>query len=110
MVSSRLLLTEVPRALRRYLGRSTPKADLAVQLRNAERLLRTTVLRPIDPNILREAAELTDPFLRSLDAIHVVTAVLLRSSIDCFVSYDKRQAAVARDEGLRVVSPGAPDS
>ena len=105
MVSSRLLLTEVPRALRRYRGRSTPKADLAVQLRNAERLLRTTVLRPIDPNILRVAAGLPDPSLRSLDAIHVVTALYLRSSIDVFVSYDKRQASAARGEGLRVVAP-----
>jgi predicted nucleic acid-binding protein len=64
------------------------------------------VLRPIDPTILREAGDLPDPFLRSLDAIHVVTAVHLRASIDAFVTYDHRQEAAARDEGLRVVSPG----
>jgi hypothetical protein len=31
----------------------------------------------------------------------------LRPLIDAFVTYDKRQGAAARDEGLRVVAPGA---
>jgi uncharacterized protein len=77
-----------------------------VHLRNAERLLRTAVLRPIDPTILREAGEVPDPFLRSLDAIHVATAGRLRPLLGAFVTYDKRQGAVAREAGLRVVSPG----
>jgi predicted nucleic acid-binding protein len=93
--------------VRQNYARTKPDQDLGILLKNANRLLRTMVLRPIDPTILLEAGGLPDPFLRSLDAIHVVTAVRMRSSIDAFVSYDHRQAAAARDEGLRVVSPGA---
>ncbi len=78
-----------------------------MHLRNAERLLRTAVLRPIEPDVLREAGASPDPFLRSLDAIHIATAVRLRLLIDAFVTYDKRQATAAREAGLRVVSPGA---
>ena len=63
------------------------------------------VLRPFDPLVLREAGELTEPHLGSLDAIHIVTALRLRPLIDAFVTYDKRQAAVARGTGLRVVRP-----
>jgi predicted nucleic acid-binding protein len=65
------------------------------------------VLKPIDPTVLREATALPDPLLRSLDAIHVATAVQLRPLLDAFVTYDHRQAAIAREVGLRVVSPGA---
>jgi hypothetical protein len=36
-----------------------------------------------------------------------MTAVQLLPSVDAFVTYDHRQAAVAREVGLRVVSPGA---
>jgi predicted nucleic acid-binding protein len=48
---------------------------------------------------------LAEPTLRSLDAIHVVTALHLYP-IDAFVTYDKRQAAVARLAGLTAVAPG----
>jgi predicted nucleic acid-binding protein len=65
-------------------------------------LLLTEVPRGLRGNLHR-----TDPLLRSLDAIHVATAVQLRPLLDAFVSYDHRQAAVAREVGLRVVSPGA---
>jgi predicted nucleic acid-binding protein len=77
-----------------------------MHLRNAERLLRTAVLRPIDPTILREAGDVPDPFLRSLDAIHIVTALRLHPLLGAFVTYDNRQGAVAREAGLRVVAPG----
>jgi uncharacterized protein len=106
MISSRLLLTEGPRGLRQEFGRTVSEQELAALLGNADRLLRTMVLRPIDPRILREAGDLPDPLLRSLDAIHVATALRLRPLIDAFVTYDKRQGAVAREAGLRVVSPG----
>jgi uncharacterized protein len=77
-----------------------------VHLRNAERLLRTAVLRPIDPTILREAGDVPDPFRRSLDAIHVATALRLRPLLGAFVTYDNRQGVVAREAGFRVVAPG----
>jgi predicted nucleic acid-binding protein len=107
MTSSILLLTEVPRGLRGNVHRTEPWRDVGPLLKSADRLLRTMVLRPIDPYVLQEAAAVTDPLLRSLDAIHVATAVRLRRLLDAFVTYDKRQAAVALEMGLRVASPGA---
>ena len=43
--------------------------------------------------------------LRTLDAIHIATAVGL-GDVDVFVTYDERQAEAARLAGLRTVSPG----
>jgi predicted nucleic acid-binding protein len=105
MTSSRLLLTEAPRALRRS-KKEEPWLELDKLLRNAERLLQAMVLRPLDPPVLREAGALSEPHLGSLDAIHVATAMGLRS-VDAFVTYDQRQAAVARRAGLRVAAPDA---
>lgn len=106
MTSSILLLTEVPRGLRGNLHRTDPGRDVAPLLESADRLLRTMLLRPIDPCILQEAAAVADPLLRSLDAIHVATAVQLRPLLDALVTYDHRMAAAAREMGLRVDSPG----
>lgn len=47
------------------------------------------------------------PILRSLDAVHLASAVIVRDQITAFVSYDKRLLEAARAEGLPVVSPGA---
>jgi hypothetical protein len=44
--------------------------------------------------------------LRSLDAVHVATARVLRLDLTGFVSYDNRQVAAAVDAGLPVMSPG----
>lgn len=41
--------------------------------------------------------------LRSLDALHLAVAV--RLGVDCFVTYDARQAAAAAELGLVVISP-----
>lgn len=105
IVSSDLVLTEVPRALRRT---SATRADLPLEslMRRAEAQLGEIALRSVDESLLIGAGLLAEPNLRSLDAIHVVTALHLYP-IDAFVTYDKRQAAVARLAGLQAVSPGA---
>jgi hypothetical protein len=53
---------------------------------------------------LRQAEVFLDR-LRSLDAIHVLTALDLRP-IEAFVSYDKRQLEAAGEAGLPIASPG----
>jgi uncharacterized protein len=105
LVSSELLLTEVPRAARRAAARRT---DLPLEslLREAEDRFELMALRPIEDALLIGAGLLAEPALRSLDAIHIVTALHLYP-IDAFVTYDRRQAAVARLAGLHVVAPGA---
>jgi predicted nucleic acid-binding protein len=45
------------------------------------------------------------PQIRSLDAVHLATALSIGVDLD-FVTYDDRQAVAAREAGLRVVQPG----
>ncbi|HET9591559.1 MAG TPA: type II toxin-antitoxin system VapC family toxin [Solirubrobacterales bacterium] len=107
LVSSELVLTEVPRALQRTAA-ERPRFQLEPALQRAAEVLDSLALRPVDDSLLVGAGLFGEPLLRSLDAIHVVTALLI-SPIDSFVTYDKRQAAAARRAGLQTVAPGADD-
>ena len=104
LVSSELVLTEVPRALRRAAARRSG-VNLESRLRRAVEQIDMISLRPVEEALLIGAGMLAEPDLRSLDAIHVATALHVYP-IDAFVTYDKRQAAVARLAGLRTVAPG----
>lgn len=104
LVSSELVLTELPRALRRVAAES-PHFQLEPALRRAAEALDLLSLRPVDDALLIGAGLLAEPTLRSLDAIHVVTALHLYP-IDAFVTYDKRQAGVAQLAGLKTAAPG----
>ena len=52
------------------------------------------------------AARAHPPTLRTLDAIHLATALALLPDLDAFVTYDDRLADAARAIGLPVVRPG----
>lgn len=47
------------------------------------------------------------PRLRTLDAIHLATAVDLGASVDILLTYDKVLIKAARATGLTVAFPGA---
>lgn len=104
IVSCELVLTEVPRAVRRAAARDA-RLDLDVLVARAGEVLDAVALHPLDRALLLTAGALAEPALRALDAIHVVAAVDL-VPIDGFLTYDDRQAAAARLVGLRTVSPG----
>ncbi len=104
IVSSELVLTEVPRAIRRAAARD-PRLTLDVLIARAGETLDEIALMPLDRALLLAAGALAEPALRALDAIHVAAAIGL-SPLDAFVSYDERQAAAARLAGLRTMSPG----
>jgi uncharacterized protein len=55
--------------------------------------------------ILTSAAGLVDPFLRTLDAIHLATARRLGAELRAFVTYDRRLAGCATKAGLPVATP-----
>jgi uncharacterized protein len=61
--------------------------------------------RPVTEAVLDAAARLPGSTLRSLDAIHLVTAEGLAPVLTWFVAYDKRLAEATRSRGLPVVSP-----
>jgi predicted nucleic acid-binding protein len=104
LVSSELVLTEIPRAVRRAVAHQ-PLLPIDLLLERAGELIDAVALRPLDRALLAAAGALTEPALRALDAIHVISAVDLHP-VEAFVTYDERQAAVARLAGLRTIAPG----
>jgi predicted nucleic acid-binding protein len=104
VISCELVLTEIPRAARRVAAQSRG-ASLDRLLRRTQHLIDRLALCPLDQELLSRAGALAEPVLRTLDAIHVAAALYL-SPVETFVTYDERQAAVARLAGLRTVAPG----
>lgn len=96
LAGSELLLTEVRRAAAR-LGGQAPE--------QAARVLSLVTLMPVSRARLTVAGELSPPGLRSLDAIHVATALSVGPRLRAFVTYDERQAQAARSAGLDVLAP-----
>jgi predicted nucleic acid-binding protein len=104
IVSCELILTEVPRAIRRAAAHD-PHLPLETLVSRAAILLDALALLPLDHALVAAAGALVEPALRALDAIHLAAAIDA-SPLDAFVSYDERQAAAARLAGLRTVRPG----
>jgi uncharacterized protein len=104
LVSSELVVTELPRAMRRA-AVGLPARLLVRVLDTVGTLLDAIALVPLDRPLLLAAGALDEPSLRSLDAIHIASALALWP-LDAFVSYDDRQAAAARLAGIRTAAPG----
>lgn len=98
VVTSALSQTEVIRAVRRAGGGRD-------RLRRAEAICSRIALIPIDQGILRRAADLEPAQLRTLDAIHLATALGLLPDLEDLITYDARLAAAAAAAGLTVLSP-----
>jgi predicted nucleic acid-binding protein len=105
IISSELVLTEVPRAVRRAASHDRLLSIDSLLQRTGE-LLEALALIPIDRSVLAAAGAISEPAVRALDAIHVAAAAYV-SPIDAFVTYDERQAAAARLVGLRTTAPGS---
>jgi predicted nucleic acid-binding protein len=97
-VSSALSLAEVPRALRRA-GFS------AAARRRAREVLARINLVDIDRRVLSGAAALDPAELRTLDAIHLATALSIREDLHAVVTYDRRLTAAAERAQLEVMAP-----
>ena len=81
-------------------------ARRGVPLRNdlVDRTLASVEIVELDQAIADRAAVIGPAGLRTLDAIHLATALEL-GPIDAFVTYDDRLAEAARGIGLPVVRP-----
>ena len=99
LVSSRIALVEVTRAV--SIGRP---ADAEAQ-GEARRLLESCELLAVSDSLLLGAASLASLRVRTLDAIHLASA--LRIEADEMISYDRCLTAAAAAEGLATASPGA---
>ena len=107
-------------ALRRYLRRRRPLVSSALARTEVHRSLLPagaealargrSVLQRIDlirvnDRILAAAGELHPPDLRSLDAIHLATAVALGTDLTVVITYDDRMTAAAKQLGIRTARP-----
>ncbi|MER3417652.1 MAG: VapC toxin family PIN domain ribonuclease [Chloroflexota bacterium] len=95
-VSSALLRTEALRAVR-HLG-----AEALATVREG---LRRVDLVGIDDRTLDAAGTLEPRVLRTLDAIHVATAMALGDDLEAIVTYDDRMVEAARLLGLSTATP-----
>jgi predicted nucleic acid-binding protein len=67
--------------------------------------LRSISVLELDHDVAERAASAAPVGLRTLDAIHLATALAIGSELDAFVTYDDRLAEAARAIGLPVVRP-----
>jgi predicted nucleic acid-binding protein len=81
-VSSTLLLVEARRGIARRAPGRLPELDV---------MLARIKLVGISDAVIEAAGRLPDPMLRSLDAIHLATALLIREDVDVLISYDDRR-------------------
>ncbi|CAN5647406.1 type II toxin-antitoxin system VapC family toxin [soil metagenome] len=84
---------------RRAVRRSTFDAG------HLESVLRSVVTVGLGQTTVRSASLVAPARLRTLDAIHLATAIALAGDLDAFVTYDDRLAEAARSVGLPVVRP-----
>ena len=97
VVSSELAKVEVVRACRRIEADALPEARA---------LLAALDLIPLTSDVLDDAADVGETLLRSLDAIHLASALTIRDELSAFVAYDLRLGDAAAVAGLPVVRPG----
>lgn len=95
IVASEILEVEVLRASRRAGG----------DTRGARAQLTAVRMMPLTDEIRALAGELDPPSIRSLDAIHVASALSLRERLEGLFTYDERMSSAARDAGLDVYAP-----
>lgn len=96
LTSSALARTEVLRAL-------LDEGDPGIA-RGREVLDRLNLVR-VNDRVLTAAGAMLPSDLRSLDAIHLATALQLGDDIGQLVTYDERMLSAARAQGLRTASP-----
>jgi predicted nucleic acid-binding protein len=98
LATSRLATVEVARACK-LVNASLEVAD------EAERVLASCLQVAVSSQLLQAASKLTTRKLRSLDAIHLATALRIRA--DELLAYDRRLLDAAGEHGLAVAHPSA---
>jgi predicted nucleic acid-binding protein len=63
-------------------------------------------LVPLDCAAQDGACEIEDPRLRTLDALHLASALLIAQDLTAFVACDNRLIAAAWAAGLAIATPG----
>jgi uncharacterized protein len=95
-VASAIVEVEVVRAVRRAVPELSERADRVVA--------QIAVIEPSE-SIRARAAVLKPVTLRSLDALHLATALEIAKELDGLVTYDARMSDAAASVGLKILSP-----
>ena len=98
-VSSDLMSVEAQRAARRHSARALAGVR--------ERLGFVTLIR-LTPDICARASKVDPAIMRSLDALHLATALEFGDALSGVVTYDARMSDAAALLGLEVLAPGHP--
>lgn len=120
--AAKLVISEVEsHALRHYLFEQ-PAAPVASDLTRTELLRATRRVAPdhaataravldtftvlaVPTSLFEQAALLDPPELRTLDAIHLASALSLGDDLEHVITYDRRLAEAAASLGLHTLSP-----
>ncbi len=95
-ISSDVSITELLRTCRRIDEAAVGTANL---------LLSGIDLLPVDRSVIEQATTVTPNELRSLDAIHLASALSVKAHLIAFVAYDSRLCSAALQAGMMVESP-----
>lgn len=96
-ITSAVADVEVRRAVRR---------TMPEKLVRAEEVLAGIETITVGREVLQLAGIVHPASVRSLDAIHLASALTVRDEIEAFVSYDERLLEAARLAGIPTISPG----
>lgn len=97
LATSRIALVEVPRAT----ALANPSAEAR---KETVRLLEACLVVAVSDRVLRNAAAITSREVRTLDAIHLSTALYVEA--EELIAYDRRLLAAAGAQGITVAAPG----
>ena len=95
LATSRVARVEVPRAL-------AAKGEAAVEA--GREVIDALLLVPLDDVVLDVAAALGPPVLRSLDAVHLASAISLGDDLGVLITYGERMLAAAGPVGVEVLA------
>jgi predicted nucleic acid-binding protein len=95
-VSSVIARVEVVRTARRVGLSAARRADAVVARLG---------LVELDDEVIQRASKLAPPELRTLDALHLATALSLGDDLGALCVYDARLSSVAGTMGLRTLAP-----
>ncbi len=95
-ISSEIVRVEVIRSTRRLDDGMLPAARVLVSQLD---------LIPLSSGLMNDAADAGEPLLRSLDAIHLASALSIGSDLTGFIAYDYRLVLAAEAAGIAVTQP-----
>ncbi|MGI8576184.1 MAG: type II toxin-antitoxin system VapC family toxin [Egibacteraceae bacterium] len=108
LVTSALARTELRRVALRFNARTeTSRRQAPAVMQEVTALLGRIDLVRVGAAVLDRAGMLLPAGLRSLDTLHLATALRVGTGLRALVAYDLRLATAARDAGMPVAMPGA---